>query len=77
MLVDWRGDVYPCFFMRQDKMGNVYNDRLPDIWHSPIQKQLNMLGLTARCPGCLAACSDVETANVDTAFVTAKQQVAV
>jgi MoaA/NifB/PqqE/SkfB family radical SAM enzyme len=77
LLVDWRGDVYPCFFMRQDKMGNVYKDRIPEIWHSPIQKQLNVLGLTARCPGCLAACSDVETANVDTAFVTAKQQVAV
>jgi len=77
LLVDWRGDVYPCFFMRQDKMGNVYKDRIPDIWHSPIQKQLNILGLTARCPGCLAACSDVETANQDTAFVTAKQQVAV
>lgn len=73
LLVDWRGDVYPCFFMRQDKMGNVYKDRIPDIWHSPIQKQLNVLALTARCPGCLAACSDVETANQDTAFVTAKQ----
>ncbi|HEY1954153.1 MAG TPA: radical SAM protein [Polyangiaceae bacterium] len=73
LLVDWRGDVYPCFFMREDKMGNVYKDRIPDIWHSPIQKQLNVLALTARCPGCLAACSDVETANQDTAFVTAKQ----
>ncbi len=72
LLVDWRGDVYPCFFMRQDKMGNVYKDRIPDIWHSPIQKQLNVLALTARCPGCLAACSDVETANHDAAFVTAK-----
>lgn len=76
LLVDWRGDVYPCFFMRNDVMGNVYKDRIPDIWHSPIQKQLNLLGLTARCPGCLAACSDVETANEDAAFVTAKQDVA-
>jgi MoaA/NifB/PqqE/SkfB family radical SAM enzyme len=74
MLVDWRGDVFPCFFMREDRMGNVYTDKLGDIWHSPIQQQLNLLGLTERCPGCLAACSDVETANQSTAatpFVTA------
>jgi MoaA/NifB/PqqE/SkfB family radical SAM enzyme len=77
LLVDWRGDVFPCFFMRNDKMGNVYKDRIGDVWHSPIQKQLNILGLTARCPGCLAACSDVETADralgsTATPFVTAK-----
>ncbi len=80
LLVDWRGDVYPCFFMRQDKMGNVYKDRVGDIWHSPIQKQLNVLALTERCPGCLAACSDVETADqallgggaTSDAFVTAR-----
>lgn len=75
LLVDWRGDVFPCFFMREDKMGNVHNDRLTDIWHSPIQQQLNILALTERCPGCLAACSDVETANhiggTEAAFVTA------
>ena len=63
LLVDWRGDVYPCFFMREDRLGNVHTDRLGDLWHSPLQKQLNILALTERCPGCLAACSDVETAN--------------
>ncbi len=77
LLVDWRGDVYPCFFMREDKMGNVHTDRLGAIWHSPIHKQLNVLALTERCPGCLAACSDVETANQSagaaTPFVTARQ----
>jgi MoaA/NifB/PqqE/SkfB family radical SAM enzyme len=75
LLVDWRGDVYPCFFMRQDKMGNVYQDGLTSIWHSPLHKQLNILALTERCPGCLAACSDVETMNQATgagpSFVTA------
>jgi MoaA/NifB/PqqE/SkfB family radical SAM enzyme len=77
LLVDWRGDVFPCFFMREDKMGNVYTDRLTSIWHSPIQQQLNVLALTERCPGCLAACSDVETANQaigsEMPFVTAPQ----
>ena len=63
LLVDWHGDIYPCFFMREDKMGNVYNDALPSVWHSTIHKQLNVLALTERCPGCLAACSDVETFN--------------
>ncbi len=63
LLVSFRGDVYPCFFMREDRIGNVYEDRLGDLWHSPLQQQLNILGLTERCPGCLAACSDVETAD--------------
>jgi len=51
LLVDWRGDVYPCFFMwtEADRMGNVYRDRL------------QVLALAERCPGCLAACSDVQS----------------
>jgi radical SAM protein with 4Fe4S-binding SPASM domain len=63
LIVDWRGDIYPCFFMWSDadRMGNVYRDRLADVWHSIIHKQLQMLALTERCPGCLAACSDVQT----------------
>jgi radical SAM protein with 4Fe4S-binding SPASM domain len=63
LLVDWRGDIFPCFFMfnKADKIGNVYRDRLPDLWHSRVHKQLQMLALTERCPGCLAACSDVRT----------------
>jgi radical SAM protein with 4Fe4S-binding SPASM domain len=65
LLVDWRGDIYPCFFMRQDqdRMGNVYNTSLRDVWHNAHHKQLQVLALTERCPGCLAACSDVETFN--------------
>ena len=63
LLVDFRGDVYPCFFMRtdDDRMGNVYQDDITEIWHSTHHEQLQTLALTERCPGCLAACSDVET----------------
>jgi len=63
LMVDWRGDVYPCFFMteKSDRMGNVYRERLNEIWHSRIHKQLQMLALSERCPGCLAACSDVRS----------------
>src|SRR5579872_3628117 len=63
VLVDWRGNVYPCFFMMHDEdiMGNVYQISLPEIWHSRAHKQLQMLALTERCPGCLAACSDVRS----------------
>jgi radical SAM protein with 4Fe4S-binding SPASM domain len=65
LLVNYQGDVYPCFFMRQDndRMGNVYRDSLRDLWHSTHHKQLQVLALAERCPGCLAACSDVETFN--------------
>ena len=69
LLVDFRGDVYPCFFMRTDadRMGNVIRgDRITELWHSAHHEQLQTLALTERCPGCLAACSDVETfAGVD------------
>lgn len=63
VLVDFRGDVYPCFFMRSDddRMGNVYRDEIPTLWHGLHHKQLQTLALTERCPGCLAACSDVDS----------------
>ena len=63
LLVDFKGHIYPCFFMRtdNDRMGSAYDDELPDIWHSVHHKQLQVLALTERCPGCLAACSDVDS----------------
>ncbi|RZO61771.1 MAG: radical SAM protein [Sandaracinaceae bacterium] len=64
LLVDFRGNIYPCFFMRSeaDLMGNVNEGAtLTDVWHSVHHEQLQTLALTERCPGCLAACSDVET----------------
>jgi hypothetical protein len=39
----------------------VYEDEIPDLWHSLHHKQLQVLALTERCPGCLAACSDVDS----------------
>ena len=66
LLVDFRGDIYPCFFMRSDadRMGTVSEDEITDVWHSTHHSQLQTLALTERCPGCLAACSDVETFDV-------------
>lgn len=63
LLIDFRGDVYPCFFMRTDadRMGNVREDQITDLWQSIHHQQLQTLALTERCPGCLAACSDVES----------------
>lgn len=63
LLVDFRGDIYPCFFMRgdADHMGNVLEGGdIEEIWQSTHHQQLQTLALTERCPGCLAACSDVE-----------------
>ena len=62
VLVDVSGELYPCFFMREQSMGNVVRgDRLEAIWHNEVHTALQMLALTARCPGCLAACSDIAT----------------
>lgn len=60
LLVDVAGDVYPCFFMRDQVIGNVVRGaRLPDLWHSEMHASLQMMAITSRCPGCLAACSDI------------------
>jgi MoaA/NifB/PqqE/SkfB family radical SAM enzyme/glycosyltransferase involved in cell wall biosynthesis len=69
LLVDWRGDVYPCFFMRDRAMGNVYRDALSSIWHGPAHDEMQSLALDSMCPGCLAACSDVETYNLPKAAI--------
>jgi MoaA/NifB/PqqE/SkfB family radical SAM enzyme len=62
VLVDVSGDLYPCFFMRDVVMGNVLRgDRLHDVWHAEAHTALQLLALTSRCPGCLAACSDIAT----------------
>ena len=65
LLVNYKGDVYPCFFMRteKDRMGNVYHDDITNIWNSSHHQHLQDMALTKRCPGCLAACSDVEAFN--------------
>jgi MoaA/NifB/PqqE/SkfB family radical SAM enzyme len=60
LLVNYTGEVYPCFFMREQSMGNVYKTGLPEMWHGVVQRELNALALDEKCPGCLAACSDVE-----------------
>ncbi|MEM9755457.1 MAG: radical SAM protein [Pseudomonadota bacterium] len=60
LLVDGRGEVYPCFFMRRQSMGNVMRGvRLTDIWHGPVQTKMQHAGAKGACPGCLAGCSDV------------------
>ncbi len=60
VLVDVRGETYPCFFLRGRSMGNVGRGLpLADIWRSADRLRLQLLGLSGRCGGCLAACSDI------------------
>lgn len=62
LLIDVRGDVFPCFFMREQSIGNVMaGDTLMDLWHGETQTALQMVAITSQCPGCLAACSDIAT----------------
>lgn len=62
LLIDGRGETYPCFFMRQQSMGNVTKGvRLRDVWHGPVQRRMQTLGIARRCPGCLAGCSDIQS----------------
>ena len=64
LLIDGRGETYPCFFMRGQSMGNVIcGVRLRDIWFGPVKAEMQARGLQGRCPGCLAGCSDVESFN--------------
>lgn len=60
LLIDGRGETFPCFFMRGQSMGNVTQGvRLRDIWHGPVQQMMQSYGIRGTCPGCLAGCSDV------------------
>lgn len=63
LLVNSRGDTFPCFFLRQRSMGNVTDGRLTlaEVWTSAERLRLQLLGLSGRCGGCLAACSDIAT----------------
>ena len=67
MIVDSAGECYPCFqmsnSMRDKSMGNVHEETLGEIWHGDMHRELTMLALNRRCPGCLAGCSDVESFN--------------
>jgi MoaA/NifB/PqqE/SkfB family radical SAM enzyme len=66
LLVDTSGESYPCFMMRRKKsMGNVHEKSLDNIWHNTIHRELNLLALNRKCPGCLAACSDVNSYDAD------------
>jgi len=61
LLVNSRGDTFPCFFLRQRSMGNVTDGRLTlaEVWASAERLRMQLLGLSGRCGGCLAACSDI------------------
>jgi radical SAM protein with 4Fe4S-binding SPASM domain len=67
MIVDSAGECYPCFQMRNSmrhkSMGNVHTMTLDRIWHNDIHRELITLGLNRKCPGCLAACSDIRSFN--------------
>jgi MoaA/NifB/PqqE/SkfB family radical SAM enzyme len=67
MIVDNAGECYACFQMRNSarrkSMGNVYEKTLDNIWYNDIHRELAILGLNRKCPGCLAGCSDVESYN--------------
>ena len=60
LLIDGRGETFPCFFMRGRSYGNVTRGvRLTDIWHGPVQQSIQAQAIRSDCPGCLAGCSDV------------------
>ena len=61
LLVNSRGDTFPCFFLRQRSMGNVTDGRLTlaEVWAGAERLRMQLLGLSGRCGGCLAACSDI------------------
>jgi MoaA/NifB/PqqE/SkfB family radical SAM enzyme len=61
LLVNSKGDTFPCFFLRRASMGNVASGEvtLAEVWRGAERLRLQLLGLSGRCGGCLAACSDI------------------
>jgi len=73
LLIDVNGEAFPCFFMRETAIGNVLKgDRLEDLWHNPVQLRLQVVALSSKCPGCLAACSDIASYEMDQARLGAR-----
>jgi MoaA/NifB/PqqE/SkfB family radical SAM enzyme len=62
LIVDIEGNTQPCFVIRKN-MGNVNETSLSSIWHSDIHNKFIISALEKKCPGCLMACSDVESYN--------------
>lgn len=62
MVVDIQGNSYPCFSILKN-MGNVNEMSLSSIWKSNIHRKFAISAIEKKCPGCLMACSDVESYN--------------
>ena len=62
LVVDIEGNTHPCFVINKN-MGNVNEMSLSSIWHSDIHNEFITSALEKKCPGCLRACSDVESYN--------------
>jgi MoaA/NifB/PqqE/SkfB family radical SAM enzyme len=62
LVVDIEGNTHPCFVIDKN-MGNINEMSLSSIWHSDIHNQFISSALEKKCPGCLRACSDVESYN--------------
>jgi MoaA/NifB/PqqE/SkfB family radical SAM enzyme len=62
LVIDIDGSTYPCFVLPR-KLGNIKETSLSSIWHNDIHKIFIRSALEKKCPGCLRACSDVESYN--------------
>jgi radical SAM protein with 4Fe4S-binding SPASM domain len=67
LVVDVSGDTYPCWMIRdtmgEKSLGNIHKKALSEIWHNDMHWELTTMAIKGKCPGCLAACSDVESYN--------------
>jgi MoaA/NifB/PqqE/SkfB family radical SAM enzyme len=63
LVVDIEGNAHPCFTIKK-QMGNINEMSLSSIWQSDIHKGFIVSALEKKCPGCMRACSDVESYNV-------------
>lgn len=63
MVVDINGNVYPCFATTLNPLGHINGKSLSEISESNERKEFIALALEKKCPGCLMACSDIESYN--------------
>jgi MoaA/NifB/PqqE/SkfB family radical SAM enzyme len=55
MFLDPHGDVYPCIVVG-DRLGNVRESTLEEIWSSTEAKEARTKIKKGRCPGCWVEC---------------------
>lgn len=56
--IAYNGDIYPCWVLSDNVIGNLKNNRISEIWNSEKHNLLRKQIMEKGCTGCLMSCYD-------------------